>query len=308
MQQRLLARPDLLPTLALLFAGAAWGLFWIPMRAIEASGLEGVWATMALYGVSLLILFPVALWRWPSRGGLGRGALLTGLFTGSAFVFYATAFLLTDVVRVMILFYATPVWGTLLAWLLMGEKITRLRLLALLFGFGGLLVILGADFGWPWPRNLGDWMALLSGIAWAYGSLRLYRAKGSSTWDAVLGLFLSGFVFAAVLPFLPFQGLGAMPPAASLLQTWPIILATSALFFLPLMAVSLWGTGRLTPGRVGILFMLEVVVGVGSAALLTDEPFGIREIAGSLLILSAGLVELLPSRRKADSLPEQASP
>ncbi|OFV87347.1 MAG: hypothetical protein A3J75_00640 [Acidobacteria bacterium RBG_16_68_9] len=33
--------------------------------------------------------------------------------------------------------------------------------------------------------------------------------------------------------------------------------------------------------------MLEVVIGLGSAALLTDEPFGAREAAGAGLILAA---------------------
>ena len=36
--------------------------------------------------------------------------------------------------------------------------------------------------------------------------------------------------------------------------------------------------------------MAEVVVGVVSAAWFTDEPFGVRELAGSVLIIGAALL------------------
>jgi len=53
----------------------------------------------------------------------------------------------------------------------------------------------------------------------------------------------------------------------------------------------------LSPGRVGMLLMVEVLVGVGSAALLTDEAFGIREMAGALLIVSAAVVEVVRQQK-----------
>jgi len=39
--------------------------------------------------------------------------------------------------------------------------------------------------------------------------------------------------------------------------------------------------------------MVEIGVGTVTAALLTDEPFGPRELAGVLMIISAALVEPL---------------
>ncbi len=47
------------------------------------------------------------------------------------------------------------------------------------------------------------------------------------------------------------------------------------------------------PGRVGMLLLAEVLVGVTSATLLLDEPFGIRELSGAALIVSAGVVEVM---------------
>ncbi len=51
----------------------------------------------------------------------------------------------------------------------------------------------------------------------------------------------------------------------------------------------------LSPGIVGILFMTEISVGSVTAALWAGEPFGGREIAGILLISSAGVAESLPA-------------
>ena len=62
--------------------------------------------------------------------------------------------------------------------------------------------------------------------------------------------------------------------------------------------MTLYGAQRLTPGRVGILLLGEVVVGVASAALLTDEPFGWREGLGTALILGAALAEVAKQQNR----------
>jgi len=66
------------------------------------------------------------------------------------------------------------------------------------------------------------------------------------------------------------------------------------------MPVVLWltmfGGSRLDPGRVAVLLMLEVVIGLVSAALLTREPFGPRELAGAVFIVAACGAEVLAPR------------
>ena len=44
--------------------------------------------------------------------------------------------------------------------------------------------------------------------------------------------------------------------------------------------------------------MADVLAGVTSAALLTDETFGMREILGTLLIVSAGVIEVTRQQSK----------
>ena len=94
--------------------------------------------------------------------------------------------------------------------------------------------------------------------------------------------------------------LGGLPEISSLLKAryWILIIALS---MLPITYLTIWPATVLSPGRVGMLLMVEVIVGVISAAILTDEQFGVRELAGTVLIISAGVVEVLRQQRIDES-------
>jgi drug/metabolite transporter (DMT)-like permease len=62
---------------------------------------------------------------------------------------------------------------------------------------------------------------------------------------------------------------------------------------MPIYFIAAWGTPKLNPGTSGILYMTEISVGAISATLLTNEPFGMREILGVGLITAAGLTEFV---------------
>ncbi len=297
------ARPDLLPSLSVVLASGVWGLFWIPMRALRGEGLDGAWAGLSIYLCSAALCLPVVFWRRRHLAGGGTRLLITGLFTGAAFSLYAASLLLTEVVRALLLFYMTPIWSTLLGWLLLGERITVNRILAIVLGFAGLAAILGFEGGFPWPRNLGDWMGLCSGLAWAYGSLRVYSDSRSGVLEQVVAFVAGGLAVSALLALLPLQGLAAPPSAAALQAVAPWLLLMAGVFVLPSMVVVFWGAGRLSPGRLGILFLCEILVGVVSAAALAGEPFGAPEIVGTLLITAAGVVEVArPQARRGPAV------
>ena len=48
----------------------------------------------------------------------------------------------------------------------------------------------------------------------------------------------------------------------------------SALYTLPMIFLTIWPATKLTPARVGLLLMSEVVVGLISAAAFSGEHFG----------------------------------
>ncbi len=295
-------RPDLWPSIVVALAGMSWGVVWLPMRLLDELGLRGAWSSFAVFVTAIVLLSPVMIARRHRLIAGGASLLVTGMIIGGAFALYATALVLTEVVYTILLFYLTPVWSTLLGRIMLDEKITHGRLLALILGITGLFVVLGFDRGLPLPRNIGDWMALLSGIAWAYGSLRIYRSDTASAWESTNTFFAGGFLVTLAVVLLPIGT--PTPTAGSLLAAAPWLFSFVAIYLVPSFLVLLWAASRLSPGRVGLLLMGEVVVGVISAALLTDEPFGRREFIGTILIVGAGIVEVM--QRQSRSKPATA--
>jgi len=285
------------PELVVVLASAAWGLFWIPLRAIERLGLGPAWATLSQFLVPLAILTPFAILRWRRGQPTGIRGYRTGLLIGSAVALYLESLLLTDVARALILFYAMPAWGTILEVGLMGRPFTRWRGISLILSLSGMLIILGIGSPLSFSINIGDLMALLSGILFAFGAMRVRQAPETSVFEQILAFFLYGSVAALALPVLPLAVLGQPPSIDQLVVIAPWLLLIAGGFLIPVMWGIYWGSSQVDPGRLGILLQIEAVVGIFSAALLTGEPFGLREAIGAVLVISAGLVEVIGNRR-----------
>lgn len=212
---------------------------------------------------------------------------------GLAFVLYANSLMYTEVIRAIVLFYMMPIWGFLLARLVAGEVIMPVRWLSMTLGFGGLLIILGVDVGLPLPRNIGDWMALGSGLFWAVASLMMLTDNE----DAInygLAFFLWGTVGALLMAFVvSIHGLAPTPNWSMAMRIFSWLIPLAILVIIPAGFATVYGPTQLNPGVAGLLFMTEISVATVTAALFASEPFGIREILGIILISLAGLAEPL---------------
>ena len=280
------------PELAIAFSGALWGLYWIPVRYLEARGVDVVWLTLGVFVAGLVLLVPVVA-RWPgARAAFTPRMLVTGFLTGGAFILYSIAIALTEVVTAILLFYLSPVWATVLGRMVLGERLTGARLTALVLGLGGLWVVLGAESGVPLPRNLGDWFALAAGVAWAFGTIRVHQDSAVPPVAHVTSLFVGGTVATVLVALLPFVEPGPMPPPAA--GPIAIIVAVAVASVVSAIGI-LWGVRLVSPGRAGLLMMIEVVTGLASAAAFAGEPFGAAQVAGSMLVVAAALVEVLPA-------------
>ena len=290
------------PEIIVVVASAAWGLFWIPLRAFERHGLDPGWATLAQFVAPLVILVPFALARLLRGKPTGVAQYRTGLLIGAAVALYLESLLLTDVARALILFYAMPAWGTILEVGLMRRPLTRWRVVSLLLSLAGMLVILGAG-RLSLSMNLGDLMALLSGVLFAFGAVGVRQAPETSIFEQILGFFLYGSVAALVLSLLPLAALGEPPSLAQLVALAPWLALIAAGFLIPVMSGIYWGSRNVDPGRLGILLQVEAVMGIASAALLAGEPFGARQAIGAALVVGAGFVEVIGN---AQAAPEEA--
>ena len=279
--------------LACLYAGGVWGLFWIPLRALEEAGINGLWVTFVYFLVPTIFLIPVGIWRLNYLKLGGFNLQLTGMLSGGALMLYATSIVYTDVVRAMLLFYLTPVWGTILGRLFLNENITPLRIISMIIAIIGMLTIFGLGVKFPIPQNVGDWMGVASGLMWAVASLRIRLNQNASAIDMTLGFFFWATIFAIIIALIIAPNF--VPSISQVLPALPILLVFVILLILPGTLASLWGPKFLNPGLVGLLFMTEIVVGSISVALLAGEPFGYREVIGIILISSASMIEPIKS-------------
>jgi drug/metabolite transporter (DMT)-like permease len=218
------------------------------------------------------------------------------LLTGCAFALYIASLNLTDVVRAILLFYMSPLWSTLLGILVLKERLTTNRVVALLLAFGGLYIVLVVDSGLPVPRNSGDWFALMSGLFWSVGSVKLFQGGAHMILEKVTVFVIFALLMSLLLVVWHQGNLSGMPELSNLKNAWYWV-TIIALSMLPITYLTIWPATVLSPGRVGMLLMVEVIVGVVSAAILTDEQFGVRELAGTVLIISAGVVEVLRQQK-----------
>ena len=279
--------------LACLYAGAVWGLFWIPLRALEDAGLHGLWVAVVYFLVPTLCLVPIGFWRWKHFKTGGLQLQITAMLAGLALLLYTMSIVYTDVVRAILLFYLTPIWGTILARIFLGDAITPQRTFAMAVAVIGALTIFGLGLHFPVPQNVGDWMGVGAGMLWAIASLRINIYKDYSAIEMTLGFFFWSLIFSiiAALIFAP----SYIPSVAQTLPALPLLLIFIILLILPSTYASLWGPKFLNPGVVGLLFMTEIVVGSISVALLSGEPFGVREVIGIFLITCASLIEPISS-------------
>jgi drug/metabolite transporter (DMT)-like permease len=283
--------------MAILCSSLLWGTLWIPLRALRATGLSDASATTIGFLLPLVVLIPFTPRRWRRILAGGRSLWMATFFLAVAIALYAEGVVRGQVARVLLLFYLTPVWSTLLGRILLGEPITGRRVATILLGLAGMVVIFDGEAGVPAPKGVGDWMGLTAGIAWAVAMVHLNRTAERPLFDRLFVQFLFlgpvFFLVALVAGGTPYLG----PGAEALLDSTPWLLAFSLIWMLPVMWLTIVGASRLDPGRVAILLMLEIVVGLTTATLLTDETFGPREAIGATLILAASGMELTRKRR-----------
>ena len=275
--------------------GLLWGFYWLPLRQIDALGLTGPWGTVSIMLVAMVVLLP---WGWRGREALLAShplAIASLILGGCSLMFYSLGLLYGRVAIIVILFYLTPIWSTLIGRYLLGWPITGARVAALLAGITGLLLMLGADGEVPLPRGLGEWFGLASGLAWAVASIgikvKATAGPAESTFLFAVGALLGGLILAPSLSPLPDLSGLASPGVVAL---WVVF--TGVLWWAVSIVGLLWATTKLEPARVGILMISEVLVSVASAAVIAGELLSPAEMIGGLLVLVAGVLEFLPAR------------
>ena len=274
---------QLLPILSLLLAAVLWGLVWYPLRLLEAEGLSGLWLTLASYGAALAVGL---VWLWRGRGDWQHNAVVLGLMllaTGWTNVAFVLAILDGTVVRVLLLFYLSPLWALVLGWVLLGEHPGSSGLLVFVVAIAGAAIMLwDPSMGMPWPRDEADWLAVSSGFTFSFANVMVRKTqhvslytKSSISW---LGVVLVAAVWILVVqePFPSVQ-----------LSAWLGAALLGWLGFVIMTVTVIYGVSHMPVHRSAVILLFELVVGAVSSLLLTNEQVQSQEWLGGALILAA---------------------
>ena len=277
---------DALPAAALVFNALVWGLSWWPLRELQAQGLHPLWSTALIY----LLALPLLLWRqdgsvWRRQPLLWGLALAAGL-TNVGFNWAVTV---GDVVRVVLLFYLMPVWATLLAWPMLGERPSPAALARLGLALLGVsLVLKTPDSDWPLPASLADGLAIAGGACFALTNILLRKLRQTAESARMLAMFGGGLAMAVVA--------GLLGASVDLVEA-PVRLGAEALMLALLTGLALllanwglqYGAARLAAATTALVMLTEVVFASLSSVALGAAQLNPQTLAGGLLILGVAL-------------------
>jgi len=162
--------------LSVTLSAALWGLFWIPLRFLDEHGVTGLWAVVLVMSAVCIPSILVLIFTNKLNALKTGHTWFIGSALGLSIVLYFAGVIVSDVIRVIFLFYLLPIWTTLAARVIYKEPITRTRLVVIAMALSGLWLLLGGGNSLPVPSNIGDWCGLFAGITWGV-SLAFIRDK-----------------------------------------------------------------------------------------------------------------------------------
>ncbi len=264
--------------------------------AVAARQIGGVHDTFEIMAARSLIGFVLVLTLAASLGRLHEvstrrlpGHLLRNIihFTGQNLWFWALT--LIPLAQVFALEFTSPIWVMLLSPLLLGEKITRVRTLAAVLGFAGVLIVAKPDLG---AVNPGVLAAAASALCFALTNIATKRlTRAESIISILFWLTLMQFVFGAGLA--AWDGQVTWPTAAT--APWLALIGGAGV----LAHLCLTSALRLAPASFVMpidFARLPLIAVIG--ATLYAEPIALSLVLGAALIVTANLINLRAETRK----------
>jgi drug/metabolite transporter (DMT)-like permease len=181
--------------------------------------------------------------------------------------------------------YTMPVWASLLAWPVLGERPTLLRTIALVMAFAGLAAIMGGDGISANREKLpGIMMAIAGSFGFALGTVLAKRLPlkmepiPAAAWQIGLGC-------------LPVAVIGLLVETVHLDRVttlgWSLVVYSVLIQFC-IAYVSWFAALRRLPASVAAIGTMAVpVIGVVASAMALGEPLGPTQIAALVFTLGA---------------------
>ncbi|GAB5468593.1 MAG: DMT family transporter [Rhodospirillales bacterium] len=276
-----------------LAAGACWSLAGLFVRAMEGAD---AWQILVYRSAATLVFTLLLLAQrgggspWPAVRALGWKGPLAGSALACAMLSFVLALATTAVFDVVMMLCIAPLMAALLGRLLLGERVRRVTLLAMLIAVVGVAVMVWAGL------ELGSLVGLLLSLAapfcFAVFTVTLRAAKVQDTlpavaWAGAIGCLVSLIVVLA-------EG---RSPVISLHDTL-LALAMGSLQI----GIGMWfftaGAKRLSAAEATLLSLSEVVLAPIWVWLAFDEVPTRTTLVGGSILLGAMVLQAASGLRR----------
>jgi drug/metabolite transporter (DMT)-like permease len=271
----------------LAITSVGWGFNWPvtkyllgelpPLTLRGATGVIGA-ALLAVLAIARGQSLKVPREIWP------RLALAAVLNVTGWMVLMGLALLWLPASEAALIAYTMPVWASLLAWPILGERPTLLRTIALLMAFAGLAAIMGGNgISGSEAKLPGIIMALGGAIGFAFGTVLAKKLPirlppvTAAAWQIGLGCF----PVAVVGVLVETTHLSAVTQLG-----WLLVFYSTVIQFCVAYVSWFAALARLPASVAAIGTMAVPVIGVVASALALHEPLGPGQIAALIFTLA----------------------
>lgn len=271
----------------IIISGIVFGIQPSAVQYCYQQGAVPVLVLLFRYGILALILLPVVLrqkdtWRYYKEHFWHF--LLLGLASSSTplLIYTAYRFLGTSLATGIHYFY--PAVTAILGLIFLREKLSLLKIIALVFSVGGIFIMVDFNEGFHLGGAL---IALASSVTFAsyIVLLRRLKAPGISSWQILFFVAVNSFVFLGIYGLASGDLIRAVPavtPTGWILL--PVVTAVIAVFGTLFFTFGARETDALTSA---IASTLEPIVCFLIGIFFLHEPYSVRTIIGAVLVISA---------------------
>lgn len=208
--------------------------------------------------------------------GMGLPGLIATVLMTCSNVTFVMAIENTSVANTLVILATMPLFGALLGWLIIGERVGRRTRYSILLAFAGIVVIFSDSLGQGYW--LGDALAMVTAFLMGLNLVTLRKFKGQ---DVVTPAYcLSGLIVALIA--FPLAN-PAQVPSGDL-----GVLMVMGLIVVPLSMVLFLGGARHAPAaEIALLSLIETVLGPFWAWLGVGEPVATVTLVGGAIVILA---------------------
>jgi drug/metabolite transporter (DMT)-like permease len=269
----------------LLFGAFCWGVIWYPYRIMQVAGVSGVVSSLYTYVIALVISALIFCKHWRDAFKQPKSIVWLALVAGWTNLSYVLAIIDGEVMRVMLLFYLSPLWTLILAHFWLKERTNWQGVVIIVLSLIGAFTMFWQADALPLPNNNAEWLALSSGMGFALTNVITRHsthlsipAKSISVW---VGVVVMSLLFMGIMN-QPMPDLNVMDASKWVIMVMIALLLMSATFLVQ------FGITHVPVTKASVLFMFELVVAAVASYCLTDETLSLREwVGGSLIVVAA---------------------